>query len=567
MRRVVIGVGTWMSMYVVLSWADPARAAFIPVSLAAAEGETIQQAQPGLPAESPDGPTDGDPVSLATGLYVQTATDLVLPDVTPIRFTRTYRTKDTASRSFGIGQSHSYDQYLYRNDLCSEMRLGLADGSYVRFLRSTGTNCYDSTLQHTETPTGWYGATITWNALDQGWDVKQKDGTVWCFSLYGVPITYTDRNGNVTTLARDQAGGMAGNLMRITSPNGRYVNISYDSSNRVSQLTDVIGRTVVYTYDGSGRLWKVTDPAGGITEYTYDASHRLLTLKDPRGNTHVTNTYDANGRVATQTQADGTTYQFAYTLDGNGKVTQTDVTDPRGSVRRLTFNANGYTLTNTEAYGEAIAQTTTYEWQANTNLLLSVTDALSRKTAYTYDSKGNILTVTRLHGTGQAVTTTYTYDATFNQVTSVTDPLNHTTTFGYDTKGNLTSITNALNKATTLTVNGAGQPLTITDPLNHTTTFTYDRGDLVTVTDPLNRETSRFIDTGGRLRSVTNPLGQHTRYAVDALDRVTQLADAVNGLTGFSYDANGYLLTITDRKGRVSAFTYVALNRRTWPSA
>lgn len=66
---------------------------------------------------------------------------------------------------------------------------------------------------------------------------------------------------------------------------------------------------------------------------------------------------------------------------------------------------------------------------------------------------------------------------------------------------------------------------------------------------------------------MTNPLGQHTRYAVDALDRVTQLADAVNGLTGFSYDANGYLLTITDRKGRVSAFTYVALNRRTWPSA
>ncbi|MFO0773464.1 MAG: hypothetical protein U0172_02205 [Nitrospiraceae bacterium] len=99
---------------------------------------------------------------------------------------------------------------------------------------------------------------------------------------------------------------MAGNLTRITSPNGRYVTLSYDASNRVSQLTDVQGRTVTYTYDASGRLWKVTDPAGGLTEYTYDASHQLLTVKDARGNTHVTNTYDANGRVATQTQSDGT---------------------------------------------------------------------------------------------------------------------------------------------------------------------------------------------------------------------------------------------------------------------
>ena len=93
---------------------------------------------------------------------------------------------------------------------------------------------------------------------------------------------------------------------------------------RIVQVRDNIGRTVGYTYDASGRLWKVTDVNGGVTEYTYDGASRMLTVKDPRGIVYLTNEYDANGRVFRQTQADNTTYQFAYTLDGTGSVTQTD---------------------------------------------------------------------------------------------------------------------------------------------------------------------------------------------------------------------------------------------------
>ena len=48
-----------------------------------------------------------------------------------------------------------------------------------------------------------------------------------------------------------------------------------------------------------------------------------------------------------QTQADGTTYQFSYTIGGGGPVVQTDVTDPRGLVRRVTFDSSGYPLTRT----------------------------------------------------------------------------------------------------------------------------------------------------------------------------------------------------------------------------
>ena len=503
----------------------------------------------------------GEPCDTKTGLYYQQDTDIAVPDVMPITLTRTYRTEDTASRVFGIGARHSYDQYMLRDDLCTAARVILPDGAYIHFTRTSGTNCVDSTLQHTTTHTAFYAATLAWDQGVQRYRLKFKDGAEWRFSDYGSLVAMLDRNGNSLTLTRAAGGGLAGKLTKITTPNGRYLTFTYDANNRITQVTDILGRTITYTYDASGRLWKVTNPLTGVAEYTYDASHRLLTMKEPGGNTHVTNTYDANGRVATQTQADSTTYQFAYTLDGSGDVTQTDVTDPRGYVQRFVFNSAGLTLSITDAYGQPEAQTRTYEWQATTNLLLSVTDALTRKTAYTFDAKGNTLTVTKLATTPQAVTTTLTYEPTHNQVATVTDPLSHTTTFGYDATGNLTTITNALSKITTLTVNAQGQPLTIKDPLNNTTTFTYEVGDLVKVKDPLNRETQRILDAAGRLRNITNPLGQKTLYTPDALDRITQLTDAVNGATAFAYDANSNLLSVTDAKSQQTVYTYSNMNR------
>lgn len=528
--------------------------------------------QPNGPVFQPDPPVKfkapgdgyscaGDPCDTKTGLYYQSDTDITVPDVMQITFTRTYRTEDTASRVFGIGASHPYDQYMLRDDLCTAARVILPDGAYIHFARTSGTNCLDSIMQHSTTQTSFYAATLAWDQAFQRYRLKFKDGTEWRFSEYGSLVAMLDRNGNATSLTRALDGGLTGNLTKITSPSGRYLTLTYDAANRITQVTDILGRQIGYTYDASGRLWKVTNAAGGITEYTYDGSHRLLTLKEPGGNIHVTNTYDANGRVATQTQADGTTYQFAYTLDGNGNVIQTDVTDPRGIIKRFVFNSAGLTTTITDAVGQPEAQTTTYEWQANTNLLLSVTDALNRKTAYTYDAKGNTLTVTKLATTANAVTTTFTYEPVFNQVATVTDPLNHTTTFGYDAKGNLTTITNALNKTTTITVNNAGQPLTIKDPLNNITTLTYEVGDLVKIKDPLNRETQRILDAAGRLRNVTNPLGQKTLYTPDALDRITQLVDAINGTTAFTYDANSNLLTVTDAKSQQTVYTYNNMNR------
>src|SRR5207245_7200755 len=119
-----------------------------------------------------------------------------------------------------------------------------------------------------------------------------------------------------------------------------------------------------------------TNPSQGVTTYTYDTSNRMKTITDARGIVFLTIDYDANGRVMKQTQADGSTFQFAYTLDANGKVIETDVTDPRGNVRKVTFDANGFVLTDTDAVGKPEQQTTSYQRQLGTNLLQQVTDPL-----------------------------------------------------------------------------------------------------------------------------------------------------------------------------------------------
>jgi YD repeat-containing protein len=124
--------------------------------------------------------------------------------------------------------------------------------------------------------------------------------------------TIQDRFGNSLTLNRDANW----NLTNITLPSGRYVNLTYDTSNRVTQAIDNIGRVVSYVYDTGGRLSTVTDPSGNVETYTYDINN-ILSVIDKRANTKVTNTYDVNGRVSKQVYADGTSNSFAYTVVNN----------------------------------------------------------------------------------------------------------------------------------------------------------------------------------------------------------------------------------------------------------
>ena len=74
---------------------------------------------------------------------------------------------------------------------------------------------------------------------------------------------------------------------------------------------------------------------------------------------------------------DGGIYLFNYTMNGS-TVTQTDVTEPRGNIRRVTFNTAGQILSHTNAVGTAVEQVTTHSIQSGTNFVLSEIDPLNR---------------------------------------------------------------------------------------------------------------------------------------------------------------------------------------------
>lgn len=504
---------------------------------------------------------DGDPVDCATGLFIERKVDLYLPDVMPIVLERTHISRDTLSRPFGIGATHPYQIFLWNPNGggYQEVDLILPDGDHIHYVRiSPGTGYIDAVFEHTNSQTKFYKSQIVWNG--NGWNLTLKDGTIYVFGDNAPLQSIRDRYGNQITLTR--SGGQMGNITKITSPNQKFIAMTYDSLNRITQATDNLGRIVKYEYDSLGRLSKVTDPMGGITEYTYEQFfHKMLTIKNPRNNIYVTNEYDGNQRIFRQTRADSTTFQFTYVTDGNGKIVQTDITNPRGYVRRLTFNSAGYILTDTRAVGMSVQQTITNVWQTGTNLLLSVTDALGRKTSYAYDGMGNRISATRLDGTPQAVTTLFSYEPVFNLLNGITDPLNHTTTINYDSAGSPISIIDPLNNQISLTYNSSGQPITLTDPLNNATQFNYNAGYLTSATLPMNRIITQSVDIAGRIAARTNPLGQSTYYEFDSLNRTTLAIDSLFGLVRLAYDANSNLVSITDARNKQTIYSYDVMDR------
>ena len=344
------------------------------------------------------GPHAGDPVNLATGVYVLRETDLVLRGRVSIVFTRTYRTLDPSPGPFGPGTSHTYEIWI-QSVSANALLLTLPGNSRSLFSRQA-----DGRLVN-ETEPGLRGtaATSIWRGW-RGWNLTFKDQTVWTFNAHGILIRQRDGNGNTLTISRD----IQGRLTALTDPTGRQLSVRYsDRSLRISSITDALGRIVRYAYDTGGRLTSVTDPAGGVTTYTYNGSNKLATITDPSGVLFVRNEYTSDGRVSRQTLADGGVFTFSYTLT-NGAVTQTAVTDPDGNRETFRFNASGYEIGFADRF-----QQITYERQPGTNLLLSATDALGRKIVFTYDAQGNMTSPADLAGSVWTLTH-LEHDATQN---------------------------------------------------------------------------------------------------------------------------------------------------------
>ena len=348
---------------------------------------------------------DGDPVDLFTGLHTREHDDIVLDGTPEIRLTRSYRNRDSASRAFGIGTSHSYDLYLVGDAVAfTYADLILKDGGRIRYVRtSPGSGYTGAEFLHTATPSPFFMSRLRWNG--HGWDIDLRDGGRYSFLPCGGArsryvhcglIEYRGGRGGRLTMARDAFG----NLTMITSGWFRTVRLTYDSAHRVVRARTGIGpamTTVAYEYDDAGRLGKATWshvsvhtvlleiirsyvarqlPSFGrmwierTMQYTYDDQHQMVTVKEP--GLELEHEYDSAGRVIRQQVAGWGVWTFRYT-EAQGKVVQTDVVNPDGRHRRVVFNADGYSLSDTVSPGKADEDATLYERVPNTNAVTRIT--------------------------------------------------------------------------------------------------------------------------------------------------------------------------------------------------
>ncbi|MFD9398220.1 RHS repeat-associated core domain-containing protein [Streptomyces sp. NPDC060011] len=516
----------------------------------------------------------GASVNTATGAFSGSFTDAQQSAVGGgLDLTRRYSSDNTAAGSLGQGWTLPWDARLAKD----------ADGN-ITYTSESGAK-----YPYTKKSDG----TFTTPDTSRSSLKSQTDGTYTLTTPDKRTLTF-DSTGNLTSAKNRSGQGVtyrytAGHLSSVTDAAGRASTTTY-TGNLLSRVQLADGRHVDYGYTAS-RLTSVTATDGKQITYGYDTGGRLESILDAAGHYPVRNTYDSQGRVATQKDALGNNTSYTY------RSGETDTTAPDGGVWTDVYSHN-YLLVQYDPFGNR----TFYNYDGTANLTRA-TDPLNHFTSYAYDTAGRLTMETapsgarwqyaydangnlskstdaEVHATTYTYTTgnllatikdplanvtTLTYTAT-GQLATKTDPQQNTTTYGYDAAGNPTSVKTPSGATTTQTFDASGRVLTSTeargnasgaDPAAFTTKYTYDDGDrLLTVTDPKGRITKRGYDEVGNLASVTDPAGKTTSNSYDAANRVTGGTDAAGNSSQQSYDAMGRLLSSTDAAGGKTTYTY-----------
>lgn len=198
---------------------------------------------------------------------------------------------------FGAAWRSTYEERLIFNSSDSFLKYTRSDGSVWTFaVAILGTqNTYNSVAPATDT------STVVDGALS--WTLTSKTGEKRTFDANSGALTaIIDRNGNTTQLSYDTSG----RLTTVTDPAARHLYFNYSgSSTLVSTVTSDIGITLSYAYDGQGRLTQVTKPDNTTVSFAYDTGSHIITVTDSNGKILESHTYDVVGRGLTGSRANG----------------------------------------------------------------------------------------------------------------------------------------------------------------------------------------------------------------------------------------------------------------------
>ena len=344
----------------------------------------------------------------------------------------------------------------------------------------------------------------------------------YTYDTWGNVLTETDESDTSNKLTTRHTFDGWGNRLSTLFPDGTKRSYlsgwNVNSSKRFFTLAQATGEPWIKTwYDNQGRevLVETIGPQSmSIKEATTYNNKGLITQKKTEtGNLTTTEnyTYDARGRVLTQTSSAGRSVSYAYgnrtvSSTTNGK-TYTQVYDPWGGVKSVTdpVSSIAYTYKSLGKPQKIVTGGATFTMTYyDTGKQKTLTDPNAGTITYTYDAAGRLKTQVD----GKSKTTTNTYDVLGRMSSSATDGV--TTTYTYGTSGNnLLRLTKEQtgNNYTTYTYDNYGRTRTETRQIEGTgaLAFTYSynsQGQLSNIAYPGSLTVSRNYDAYGNLRQV-----------------------------------------------------------------
>lgn len=485
-----------------------------------------------------------EPVNLNTGNFYMNQTDVTIPDYNgDFVLERTYNSKGADINSvFGRGWQFEYAETLAKPTVDSfAYRRG--DGSTINFYKqSDSLYVSDIGFNMTLTPVkvgeamGDFGGEEP-EAYDIfEYEIRMSDGEVRRFSSRGLLKSITDDKGFVTTITYD----VNNNFASIISPAGQCYTISSNMEGKITSILLPNGEHVGYEYDDQGNLVAYINELGYKTTYNYDNNHLMTSWADAEGNVIVTNTYDAEGRVVKQADANGDETLFAYgdhtttTTDANGNVT--------------VYQYDELYRTKKITYADGTYESKTYDDAGN---LASATDRNGNTTTYTYNNDGYVLTETRFDGAVK----NYAYDAA-NRVTAIKDFDGASTTYAYDAKGNILTQTAKDGTVSSYKYDDNCRMTKQTDANGNSIVYAYDGIWVSSITNAEKAVEKYYYDTMGRVVTKIDALGNQTRYFYDEAGRNIGYQTADGNTVTYTYDKAGCMKTLKNASGYVYSYDY-----------
>ncbi|MES2595714.1 MAG: RHS repeat-associated core domain-containing protein [Verrucomicrobiota bacterium] len=509
----------------------------------------------------------GDPVNTSNGEYfADEGVDLNLGGPMSLVFSRYVASSlsednpahDVLPASLGRNRSHNFNSRIL-TPFPLIKRLALPSGRVLQFNKVGTKWVLISPLD------------VPFQLIEMGGNLllgHPQTKQIWTYDGTGRLTKIEDGKGAVHTLSYTGA-----NLTGVSDGLGRTLTLTYTGS-LITKIADQAAREVNYTYV-AGVLATVQDHGGQTTIYASDIAGRPLSVTHPRGNTPFIQSYNAGGKVVSQTMG-GHVSTLVYNAGS------TAFTDPAGNTLTDFYDSDGRLTSHVDQDGMPI--TMTYD---STGRRTSVTNREGSKTSFTYHAASGEM-ASLVNQEGRATLFAYTARTVsglvFYDLTKITFPDGASRAYKYDAKGNLLQITDENGKAWKYTFNANGQVVAATNPLGGVTTYGYNpqgllisaqppdvgatqfgydvpRGLLNLITRPGGALVTIAYDARDRVTSVTDPRGKVRGYSYNANDRVTKITDPDTNETNITYDVMDRVLSITDPLGHAASFTYNSIGR------